>query len=187
MFYFSIGFILFFLLFFMRIQPWTKWAIFFGIFLIITSHLYVQTYEIKWNVSFVSCFFVALFILRAFRKKTGIHLFTLMIGLILFYVALACIFSVHHEFLRFDLWLLRGLCFLLILWFFERSLLYATCISIVALFFGEVFYTFMQLFLEKELLTIGSMAILHEYGFLLLGFIFFAICERIQTVEKNYG
>ena len=186
MFYFSILITFFLLLFLMHIQPWTKWVIFFGIFLIITSHLYVQTYEIKWNIAFISLFLVALFMLRVSGKQMGLQMVVFVIGLAIFYDALSFIFLVYHEFLRFDLWLLRGLCFFVILWIFEHNLLYAGCIAMIAIFFGEVLNTFMQL-KPQETLSIGSMTVLNESGFLLLGFIFFAICERIQTVEKNYG
>ena len=62
MFYFSIFTVLFLVLFFLPIHSWTKWSVLGTIILLITSHLYVQTDAIKWNVAFIFIFGLAVFL-----------------------------------------------------------------------------------------------------------------------------
>ena len=110
MFYFSIFTVLFLVLFFLPIHSWTKWSVLGTIILLITSHLYVQTDAIKWNVAFIFIFGLAVFLFTCFGKKCLQNLI-LIAALAMFSSGLEWFLSVHHEFLRMDLWLLRGLCF----------------------------------------------------------------------------
>ena len=185
MFYFSIFTVLFLVLFFLPIYSWTKWSVLGTIILLITSHLYVQTDAIKWNVAFVYIFGLAVFLFTCFGKKCLQNLI-LIAALAMFSSGLEWFLSVHHEFLRMDLWLLRGLCFLFFLWIFKQRDLFAICLAIAALFLHAFFLAFVQLHMGHTA-EIGNLQLLNECGFLLLGFIFFSICERIQMVEKNYG
>ena len=178
---------LFFLFFFLKREGYTFWTILFFVLILLFSRQDLQIYAIQWNVSFIILFLVSIFLFRVMQPKTDWRIPFIIIGATGVYTGIEIIAALYTEMLRIDLSLLCGCGLFLLVWYFEKDLRLTFCLSVCSLFFATLFFGFGQLFFGRiDKICIGSLEHLHMIGWMIVSFIFFSLCERIQRIEKNY-